>query len=127
MLKKIAVVLFLSLGVLQGCASIGELPRDPTKTECLGSIEARVQCGVDNANALISAATKTVTEAFLEGSMDRDEAWKYSYELERAAGYVDEAERLLVLKKTLDAQSKLELAHKVISIIESELVNLSKE
>lgn len=120
----VAIALALSLGA---CSTTGMLPKDPVGDYCTSSPSKAVQCGIDNANAAIAAASQTVFDGFINGSISRDRAWKFSYEFEKASLWVDEAERLLKIGEVLEAKDKLEMAEVVIQLVEKELVKYATD
>lgn len=118
---KYAVLIF-ALGGLVGCGQQWTVHNVEKYEQAQKNPVQLAQYAIDEANAVVAAATETVLAYYQAGAFTRDEAIKYHGILTKAAFTVDNAEKLLVFGDVIKAKSEAELAKKIADALLAELV-----
>lgn len=114
----ISIVLGLTLA-LGACSTNPLLVADPAH---LVTPQQKVDAAINQANASITAAARTLMSAYKDGVYTRDEARSIDAKLEEAAQYTNKADDFLRVGDLYNADSQLKLATSIVKIVTDELV-----
>jgi hypothetical protein len=118
-----SAILGVSL-VLGGCAAFtGDVRSDKVAT----SPQQITQKSIDNANAAIAAADKTLVAQVKAGAIPFDDGKMYHDKLLQAAGFVELAEGMMKNGDWNDAATQLKIGNGLLTVVQSYLIKTSQE
>ena len=114
-------------GVVLGCVlALGGCANNPLAvhqdTAKLVTPQQKAQAAVDQANATIAAAARTLVNGYQAGVYTKDEAKKLRDDLVTASNYVDKAEDYGKLGDLANAQTQLQLASTIVDLVQAQLI-----
>jgi hypothetical protein len=84
--------------------------------------QQKAQGAIDQANATIAAAAKTILDGVNSGVYTKDQARHYFDDLSQAAKYIDQAQGFVASGDVVSANNILKLEGSIVSAIQAELI-----
>lgn len=111
-----AIVLGLFLG-LPGCTTLGTTGVDTQQSVTV----QQVQRTINEANATLAAIASVIAQNVTDGTMAKPDAQSALTKVKEYASYADQAQKLLDDGVVLDAKSRAEFAHGLISSLHKQV------